>query len=287
VELVAGQVIRATVTGRSGASTALRLFGTEATSTAHAVSIAETVSAGQSRTIEHRVEPGRSGTYRLAVMADESGGEYELSWERRYETRLSVTAPSTCAWGAVTTISGKLVRSAVGSGLAGARVVADRRPYGSSTWTLAVASATTRADGTYRLSVKPRKRTRYRIRFIATQDDAASTSAIRTVTPRAHLTAPRPQSTVRSRVVFNVKGNLKPKHRIGARDVTVLVYKRESGRWVYKRSAMALNLRSSGYTRYSAWLWLPEPGTYRMVSRISGDRIHAKTISKPIILKVR
>lgn len=287
VEAQAGQILEATITGSSGADIAVRLYASDATSTADAIPLAQEVSSGESRTLRYRVPLDGAGTYRIAVAAVRSGGHYRLSWDRWYETRLTATAPSTCAWGGTATIAGRLQRSALATGLAGVRVVADQRHYGSTSWRASVASAVTRADGTFRLSVNPKRRTSYRVRFVRTAEDESATSASRVVTPRAYLTAPRPRSTIRPRTVFNVRGTLKPKHKARARDVRVLVYKRESGRWVYQRTVRAMNLSRSGSTRYSAWLWLPERGKYRFVARVPGDHIHVKTTSRPFTVRVR
>lgn len=286
VEATAGEVLRASLTGASDARTEIRLLGPDATTIDSAV-LATALSTGAEVSLSHQVPDGASGTYRLVISALRGGGEYRLAWGLGYPTRLTLSAPSTCAWGGSATLSGRLVRTASGLGVADVLVAVDQRAYGATGWKRDVESAYTDVDGGYRVAVAPRARTEYRIRFDGDALAIGSLSAVRTITPRPYLSAPVPQSSVRRGEIFNVQGTLKPEHRHWAKDVKVTVHRRESGRWVWQRTTWARNLDRRGFTRYSAWLWLPQRGQYRLVASIAGDSVHTAASSKPVYVTVR
>lgn len=227
------------------------------------------------------------GEYRLVVRSHVGGGVYHLTWKRGYDTRLASRAPSTCAWRSTATISGRLSRVGDGSAVAGRRVVVDTMPHGATEWRQGVASAVTAADGSYRVAVRPRERTRYRVRFEGAAGLFGSVGAGLTITPRAYLTPPVPTATVYRRTLVNLRGTLKPEHAAGKRTVTVTIHKRVGGRWVPYRTVRALNLERSGSTRYSAWVWFRDGARYRMVASVTGDARHAATRSKAVYVRPR
>lgn len=285
LDLEAGEELSVGLTGTAGAVTQVSLLAPGATLMGSPLlSASSTGPASQASWKHTTVEPG---TYRVVVRALRGGGDYRLSWERGFRTRLSATAPSTSRWGGSATIRGVLSRVMTGAGVAGAKIVVDERRWGTSTWKRAVATGVTDAAGAFKVSVRPKMRTSYRIRYRGAARAFAATSLKRTITPRAYLTRPAPQSPVRRGVMFNARGTLKPEHRTGAKTVELTVHRRVGDSWKYHRTVYARNLDRRGYTRYSAWMTLRTRGRYRLVAAVPGDSKHAATRSRAVYVTVR
>lgn len=285
VDLEAGEELSVAMTGPAAAFTQVTLLAPGAMLTDAPLYSASSTGTTSPGAWNHTAT--ESGTHRVVVRAVEGGGDYRLTWERGFRTRLTSAAPSNSAWGGSATIRGSLDRVVTGAGVAGAKVVVDERRWGTSTWKRSIASGVTDAAGAFRISVSPRMRTYYRVRYAGGTRSFAVTGPTRTITPRAYLTRPTPQPTVRRGVLFNARGTLKPEHRTGAKTVKVTVHRRVGTTWKYHRTVYARNLDRRGYTRYSAWMTLRSRGRYRLVASVKGDSKHATTKSRPVYVTVR
>lgn len=285
VDLEVGEELSVAMTGAAGALTQVSLFAPRSTLIdTPLLSAASTGPASQVAWKHMAIEPG---AYRVVVRAAQGGGDYSLTWARGVRTHLSGSAPSTSAWGGSAAIKGVLSRAVTGTGIAGASVVVDARRWGTTIWKRSVASGMTDAAGAYRISVSPKMRTHYRVRYAGAARDFAAVAPTLTITPRAYLTRPSPQSAVRRGAMFNARGTLKPEHRTGAQTVKVTVHRRVGAAWKYHRTVYARNLDRRGYTRYSAWMTLRSRGQYRLVASVKGDSKHATTKSRPVYVTVR
>lgn len=161
--------------------------------------------------------------------------------------------------GAVT-ITGQL-RDATGTPVTGRALTLQRSSDGASWIDVGVVGSVT---GTYRFTVRPTTRTLYR--WVFAGDDAALMSASGSVTvkPRASLTTPTAHSVWRVRTRHTVSGFLRPRHTARAVNVRLQFYRRESGRWVLRRTVNATNSNFSTYTRYSATTSMTLRGTWRV-----------------------
>jgi hypothetical protein len=205
-------------------------------------------------------------------------------------THLSISAPNTTDWGGTARLSGKL-SSDNESALATRTLEIMAKPYRSTSWIL-VATATTDANGVYRASVSPKKRTAYRVHFAREGERVQAYSPIKTITPRAALTSPSVPSSVRRGQTFASVGYVKPRHPRGARSVSIKCYKWDPKRneYRYHHAESAVN---TGYnmkrraTRWAGRVTLPSRGKWKLVARVAADGMHAKTNSEPRFVTVR
>ncbi len=283
INLAEGEGLRAAISGIPLTDNDLLLFGPGTGPGFTAAPVAMSAVAGSDEAFEFTVPAGQAGTYYLAVDAYRGTGPYTLTWHKAAGSSVSLGAPTTCSWGGSARVYGKLSGSDGSGALAGRSVRIDALPYGAPTWTLNVASATSASDGSFAAYVKPSKQTKYRARFAGEAERIGTTSAIKTVTPKAYLTTPSAPSTVYKGHTFSAYGYLKPRHTAGAKNVKLSCYRLESGRWVARKTVYATNsnytLNGASATKYLAKYSLPYAGKWKIVASITGDSVHASTTS--------
>jgi len=201
---------------------------------------------------------------------------------------IGISGPATVPWNGSATLRGKLWDT-TGTAMPGREVSVEARPYGSSGWSR-VATATTAGDGWYQARVSPKKQTAYRAHFAGEGELIAVSSSPKTITPKAYLTSPTVPSRVYKGRTFSSHGYLKPRHTAGHKSVAITCWKWSSkaDRYVYHHTVWAKNRDyPDSRTRYGARIKLPHKGKWKLVARISGDSLHAKTYSKPRYLRVK
>jgi hypothetical protein len=171
-----------------------------------------------------------------------------------------VAVPKTIVFGRTSTLSGTLTRS--GAPLAGQVVTLAAQPIGAAAFA-SLPTATTDAAGSFRLVVKPTKRTTYRASLAGAASEPTVVVAVK------HLITLR---ALRRNGKLYLRGTVGPRH---ARRV-VVIQKRRGTRWVTiarvrtsRRSTFQL-VRKATSTR----------SPYR--ARIAGDREHLANLSRVV-----
>lgn len=199
--------------------------------------------------------------------------------------RLTVNAPSTVPYRGRATISGHL-RTDTGHAIAG-RTIIIQRSSDQMHWTT-VAHRTTIADGgySYRTSIIGTKRY-YRVTYKGGDTYLSARNWSPAIRPRVSLS--RPSGPCAMKVGgFVASGYLKPHHKSGAHSVAVVCYRKESGKWVYKKTFFMTNRDYSSYTRYSGVVQLAKTGSWRIRARSGGgEEAHAQTYSAWRYITVR
>lgn len=284
IALAAGQEIRLWFKGSETATISLTLYDPSGESTALAAPLVSVLSTGTSVRLDYAVPDEAEGVYRIVVSAEEGGGAYSLAWEKGRPTNVAVSAPKTCAWGGSVFLSGS-VKEADGQPVTRAGFIVDRRPAGSSGWTLGIASGSLNAFGGFRVSVKPARQTRYRVRFEGAPGRFESVSRTVEVTPRAQLSPPVPVGSVRRGVAFTVAGTLKPTYDADG-VVRVVLAELQGARYVSRRTVRAEASQRDGATRYTARLTVPGSGKWRITASVPASTRHAATTSRAVYLTV-
>lgn len=153
-----------------------------------------------------------------------------------------------------------------------------------SAWVNLYPSKLTASNGAVSFTVKPDKKTSYRLKYYAGSGYNLAESAYRTVTPRVSLSTPsRPSSAVRNRA-FTVIGTLKPRHTAGTYPVKVECYRYErqsngSYKWVLRKTVSAKASNYYSYSRYTASVSLPYAGKWVLRAYAPTDTLHYATSS--------
>lgn len=171
---------------------------------------------------------------------------------------MGMSGASIINYGKTASLSAKL--SSGGSPAPGRSVVFEKK---ISTGWARIATKTTSVDGIALVSVKPTAKTTYRARYAGSSSLRAAVAA-RTVSVRAYLSTPTGPSVAGRGRAFSVTGYLKPRHPSGARSVKLYCYRYEAGRWVLRRTVMAVNKNYGSYTRFVVSLSLPSSGKWRI-----------------------
>ncbi len=242
--------------------------------------------------IDYVSDRSTTATFYLDVAQQfEGSGQYTLEWRRTQLPTPDVTStmPESVRFGAVAAVEGTAAVADRLTGvirpMSGFFVEVKARPYGRSAWTR-VATATTAPDGGFFMSVRPAKRTDYRVhtRWSATQDgDAVGYGAgpVMTAWPRAYLTIKAPARATAGKV-FAVSGRIKPSHARGTGHVRVLAYRKSGAEYRPYRAFPAQNSASA----WSASLRLPR-GVYQLRASVPTDTLHATTVSSPRTVTVK
>jgi hypothetical protein len=289
VQMAAGETFRFELIGEEETDFYLRLFGS------NAKSVTDDDPVEWSRNAGRGDYPGRltytapaAGTYYVSVSHYEGKGDYTLTYERGRLTTLSLTGPSTVAYKGSGTLKGKL--SVVGAGvLAGKKVAIQAKPAGATSWSSA-GTADTDQYGNWFKSVKPSKRTQYRAVFAGEPNVyfGAPPSTIKTISPKAYLTAPTAPKTAYKNRYFTTTGYLKP--RPGSASVKIKAYKYDTSKkkYVLKKTYTAkLKKYSSTTTKYSARVRFTSRGTWKLVAYTPASVQNAATTSAGRYRRVR
>jgi predicted GH43/DUF377 family glycosyl hydrolase len=171
-----------------------------------------------------------------------------------------LAAPKTIVFGRTAALSGKLTRS--GAPLAGQVVALAAQPLGAAAFSTSP-SVTTDAAGSFRLVVKPAKRTTYRASF------AGAASAPTAVVAVKHLITLK---ALRRSGKLYLHGTVGPRH---ARRV-IVIQKRRGSRWV-----MIARVRT---TRRSTFQLVRKASSTRSPyrARIAADREHLANVSRVV-----
>jgi hypothetical protein len=288
VALSAGQGLTASLSGMEfGSDFDLWAFAPDASSVNTFTGlIAGSVEDGvQEERVSFSVPDAASaGVYYLDPRVYVGGGSYTLTVKKGSTSKISITAPATCAWSGTATVSGKLLAYS-GTPISGRPVDVweSTDPTNPHSWT-PVDFAETDATGFWSASVTPKRRTWYVASFEGDASGAYtySESAATAITPRAYLTRPyAPTSTYRNRT-WTAYGYLRPKHPSGDHSVKISCYRwsTASHKWVLKKTAYATNYTYTAYTtKYKKTLSLPYRGKWKLVASIAGDMTHVATSS--------
>ncbi len=118
--------------------------------------------------------------------------------------------------------------------------------------------------GSYVFVVRPTAQTFYRFAFSGSGLNAASDGSVAVLARLQLLGAPVSPSQVRAGKAFAVSGHVKPHLANGKKMIRVAGYQRSHGRWLLKRTWMAVNRAYKGYTKYRVSLKLPTRGAWRL-----------------------
>lgn len=278
----AGKQLNLRLTGTVSGNINLRLLSPDSTTLASATVLAGTGGVSYPKTISFEVP--LDGTYYVDVAAASGASSYTLSWTHGYPTSSTLSGAGIVSWGGSSVLTGT-VTNAGGAPIANATVVVEQRPYGGS-WSQLPARLTD-GSGAFSVSVSPTKRTEYRATTPAQGELLTSVSSVVVVQPKAYLTRPYAPSYVYKGRYFTSSGYLKPRHTAGRRDVKLACYRSENGSWKYYKSVYATNANYSSYTKYSARLYLPYRGHWKIVASIAGDTTHVATTSGARYLTVK
>lgn len=185
------------------------------------------------------------------------------------------TPPATVPYGAETALTGVL---ASGAGLAG-RTVVVQTSSDNVAWTAAAVTGITDGSGAFSVAVRPYTKAYYRVRFAGEAAYAPSASGSVLLTPKAYLSTPSgPKSIVRNRRFTSV-GYLKPRHSAGGYPVKLQAFRYQSGKWVLRKTFSAKASNYSTYTKYSASVYLPYAGKWKIRANHAACSKNAATLS--------
>jgi len=182
------------------------------------------------------------------------------------------------AYNAKVTLSATLKSAADGSGLAGQRILFERRD--GTKWSH-VGSADTDSRGAASLSVTPSRisATSYRARYSGVPAYLAISSSSVSVKSRVDLQNPKAPSKMRRGAKKTVYGYMLPRHTSGTSPVRLYLYRYEGGRWKSYGYVKAKASDLLGYTKYSAKISFPKTGSWRVRAYAPADTAHAATWS--------
>ena len=187
-----------------------------------------------------------------------------------------MATPEAVEAGGDAVLSGRLTSS--GAGLPYASLLVSGSTDGA-TW-VELATLATDADGAFALDVRPSgdyRETRYRVDF-AGNDEYVPVTAHLTIASHAVLTAPAVPLRVGRGTAFRLTGELRPRHPEGAEAVLLEAYRRESGVWVLRQTAVATVADTSDGSTYAKAVKLGLAGMWRVRARHADDA-HAPSVS--------
>ncbi len=288
VSLSVGQGLTATLSGTEfGADFDLWAFSPQAASVdSIAALVAGSVEEGSNpEWLSFSVSDAVSGgVYYIDPRVYVGGGSYQLTVEPGLASKLSISAPATCAWSKTASVSGRLLAYA-GTPISNRPVDVWKStdPANPQSWTQ-VAYDMTDSTGRWKITVAPKRKTWYRASFEGDRSATytASESAAKTITPRAYLTRPYAPKSVGRAKYWTAYGYLRPKHATGGKYVKIRCYRWSTAhhKWVLKKTTYATNYYYSKYTtKYKKKLSLPSRGKWKLSASVPGDTTHAATTS--------
>ena len=149
-------------------------------------------------------------TYTASVVALNASGESAAGTATLFETTLTLAPDSpTVKYKKSTIVRGTLSSADSGADLEGRTITVEAKPNGASNWSV-LGTVTTEADGSYELSVKPKKHTAYRAQY-AGGPDMPSTSGPATVYVKVKVTMKTADKTVAEGTTVLFAGKASPK----------------------------------------------------------------------------
>ena len=126
-----------------------------------------------------------------------------------------------------------------------------------------LATLTTGVNGIATFAYKATTRTWVRSLVVGADETPDSASPAVKVLAVPGLAKPLTPVSVRHRRTFTISGYLKPRHKAGAHNVTIKLYRYRSGKWRYYKTVKATNANYSSYTKYSVKTTVPTSGLWR------------------------
>lgn len=262
VELAPAQYFYLEIVGPADADFDIIVFGPGSTSVNSESGIVDvSISSGSNESVMIYSEDG--GTYYFDIYADAGSGSYTLSYGYPYrQSEVSLTAPSTIAYGATASLKGVLLDD-VATPWPGATVHLFSRAAGAVIWNY-VGAATTNTEGAFAFAVKPGTKTSYIAVRLGDAEFLDSLSPMRTVAPRAWLSAPVAPTVMSKYKTYSVTGFMRPRHAVGTYPVRIYKYRYVSGAWKSYGYVKAKASNYSTYTKYTGAVRLPYPGKWRL-----------------------
>jgi hypothetical protein len=292
VYLAAGETFSARLTGPTGTEFTFWLYGPEAKSVYAetpgpiALSDEDAYPAYLRGAADAKLSytAAKSGMHYLDVLTMNGAGTYTLEWAKGVKPTAKISSSRTIDYGTSTVLSGSVL-STSGAPLPGQRVelFADAYPYTAGL--RRVGTVWTRADGTYRFTVKPTVTTEYRaVASVKKPGYAFAESAVSKVGVKPKITRANTSSSITHGRKFKIWGTITPKHTNGKSTVYVYAYKRykkSNGTYAYayKKKIKTTNYTSTAYpsrTRYyTKSATLPSAGKWKLVAKSADDGKHA------------
>jgi hypothetical protein len=194
------------------------------------------------------------------------------------------TSAKTVNWGGTATLTGALT-DGVEPFTAG-QTVRVEWSYNDTTWAL-LQMLDLSAPYAYDVTVKPTRKTMYRLVFEGDATHVAATSLSVTVTPRVKLGTPVAPKTAKKGKKFTVYGSLVPQHPSGSKTVKIKCYQKKSGTWRLRRTVTATNRNYKTYSRYSEKLSLGARGSWKLVASYKATAKYASKTSSARYVKVK
>ncbi len=275
-----GKQLNATLNWTAGKQCFMYLYPPGTASVLGGVSVAQIPSvATGSGSLSYDALDG--GTYYLAIQAFDSGIDYSLSWSfaiagTKPTNMALITSSATPDYNRAVTL-GIFLRSN-GAAVPGKVVVIER--WTGSRWAV-VGYPTTAANGNATFSVKPAlySKTIYRARFPQSLPYLTCTSNMKTVTPRAHVSAPIAPPTLYRGVDKTVAGYLRPRHASGTKPVRIYRQKLFGTTWKWQGYVLATASDYSAYSKYSVKTQFPSAGRWRLRAYAPADSLHTASLA--------
>lgn len=178
------------------------------------------------------------------------------------------------------------IKTRKGAPVSGLGVILEIRGA-SGSWRRA-ATAVTASNGVATLRL-PGNRTARTVRVRSVWSDtygAASSASVR-IKPHFHLSKPSAPASVTRQRSFTVSGSLKPRARAGSKPVQMRFYRRQSGKWVLKKSMWVKVANRATYSKYYGSVSLAAPGKWRVRAYRPATSTRAATWSRYTYIDVR
>jgi hypothetical protein len=178
-------------------------------------------------------------------------------------------------YGSTSTINGTLKTS--GIGLFVRSVILQSKVHGAPAYTDTSLVAVTGVGGAFSFPVKPKDKTRYRVRLASSNGYALSGPAgFVYVKPKTYVGTPKATSAMGRSGYHTVYGYLKPRHESGTYPVRIYRWKKTaSGKWKSYGYTSAEASDYKGYTKYYIKLKLTSNGKWRLRAYAPADGKHA------------
>ena len=223
-------------------------------------------------------------TYHFEVRAVDGAGN--IGPRSRYPAELTLrTSAKTVNWGAKATLSGDLTDGAEPF-LAGQKIAVEWS-YNGTTWTALPDMLSPVSAFTYGATVRPIRRTKYRLVFASDGVHEAATSASVTVTPRVKLGRPAAPKAVKKGKKFTAYGSLVPKHASRSKTIKIKCYQKKSGVWKLRKTIRATNRNYKTYSRYSARVALTAKGSWKLVAHSAASAKYSSKTSSARYVRVK
>jgi len=235
-----------------------------------------TTTAAGATTVEVDLLGAHTLTYWAYDLAGNESDHADVAFTVKEPSAVSLTTGSMTLreYGDAAIIRGTLTED--GDGLVGRNVVL-QSSRDNVTFADTGIPAMTGADGAFVLSVTPRDRTFYRVRFVESAEYLGSVSGSISVMPRARIStpvAPRIMSRSGWRTIY---GRLWPRHSSGSGTyVRLYRWRYVNGHWRQYGSYLKVAVHShSTYSAYSISVRLPFAGKWRVRAYAPADSKHA------------